>query len=126
MILAAQHEHVYCIQDPKHFKKQSYTPENQHDIGKSQFSIGNTSSNGGCFVVMLVFGGGGGGGKESQDQILQVRAKDHITMVFYLGVILIIVGRNSKAFQLVDLLKWIWNKRHHPQLESKTLEKKQL
>ena len=64
------------------------------------------------------------GGKESQDQILQVRAKDHITMVFYLGVILIMVGRNSKAFQLVDLLKWIWNKRHHPQLESKTLEKK--
>ncbi len=29
----------------------TYTPENQHDIGKSP------SSNGGCFIVMLVFGG---------------------------------------------------------------------
>ena len=32
--------------------------ENLHDIGKSPFSIGNTSSNGGLFIVMLVFGGG--------------------------------------------------------------------
>ena len=37
----------------------SYTPpENLHDIGKSQFSIGITSSNGGCSIVMLVFGVG--------------------------------------------------------------------
>ena len=34
-----------------------YTPENQHDIGKSPFPIGNTSSNGGFSIVMLVFGG---------------------------------------------------------------------
>ena len=34
-----------------------YTPENQHDIGKSPFSIGNTSSNGGFSIDMLVFGG---------------------------------------------------------------------
>ena len=34
-----------------------YTPENQHDIGKSPFSIGNTSSNGGFSNFMLVFRG---------------------------------------------------------------------
>ena len=39
-----------------------YTPENQHDIGKSRFSIGNTSSNGGCSIVMLVFAGVDSGG----------------------------------------------------------------
>ena len=33
-----------------------YTPENKHDIAKSPFSIGNTSSNGGFSIVMLVFG----------------------------------------------------------------------
>ena len=32
-----------------------YTPENQHDIGKSPCSIGNTSSNGGFSLVMWVF-----------------------------------------------------------------------
>ena len=32
-----------------------YTPENQHDIGKSPRSIGNTSSNGGFSLVMWVF-----------------------------------------------------------------------
>ena len=35
----------------------NYTPENQHDIGKSPCSIGNTSSNGGFSIVMLVFWG---------------------------------------------------------------------
>ena len=33
-----------------------YTPENEHDIGKCQFSLRNTSSNGGFSIVMLVFG----------------------------------------------------------------------
>ena len=35
----------------------SYSPENQHDIGKSPFSIENTSSNGGFSIAMLVFRG---------------------------------------------------------------------
>ena len=35
----------------------TYAPENSHDIGKSPFSIGNTSSNGGVSIVMLVFWG---------------------------------------------------------------------
>ena len=35
--------------------KTNMTSENH---GKSIFSIGKTSSNGGCFIVMLVFGGG--------------------------------------------------------------------
>ena len=34
-----------------------YTPEKQHDIGKSTFSVANTSSNGGFSIVMLVFMG---------------------------------------------------------------------
>ena len=33
-------------------------PENQHDVGKSLFSIGNSSSDGGIFIVMLFFRGG--------------------------------------------------------------------
>ena len=33
------------------------TPENQHDSGKSPFSIGNTSSNGRFSIVMSVFRG---------------------------------------------------------------------
>ena len=36
-----------------------YTRENQHCIGTSQFSIGNTSSNGGCSIFMFVFWGYG-------------------------------------------------------------------
>ena len=44
------------------FQPKVYSPENEHDIGKSPCLIGGTSSND-CFsIVMLVFGGTGGGG----------------------------------------------------------------
>ena len=47
-----------------------YTPpENQHDIGKSPFSIGNTSSNDGCSIVIMVFGVGFAGWMQALETI---------------------------------------------------------
>ena len=42
---------------PNHVQQKLYNPENQDDIGKSQFWIGNTSSNGGFSIVVLFFWG---------------------------------------------------------------------
>ena len=40
-----------------HLKSIEQSPENYDDVGKSPFSVGNTSSNGGFSIAMLVFGG---------------------------------------------------------------------
>jgi len=47
------------IRDGKtHVQTTTDTPENKHDMGKSLFSIGNTSSNGGVSPLSCLFSGG--------------------------------------------------------------------